>query len=82
MSQGNLFDPPDRRVPLSTRRGRVLACLSRHKNEHVPGPLLCRPDIGGSEGLRRLRELRKEGHVIKKRPSPTGDGYEYMLIDG
>lgn len=37
----------------------------------VDGYLLCHPAIGGSEGLRRVRELRAKGHDIELRPHPV-----------
>lgn len=36
----------------------------------VDGWVLCHPGIGGSEGLRRLRELRAEGQPIEMRAHP------------
>lgn len=37
----------------------------------VDGWALCHPAIGGSEGLRRVRELRALGHEIEMRPHPV-----------
>lgn len=37
----------------------------------VDGHDLCGPTVGGSEGLRRLRDLRAEGVEIEKRNHPT-----------
>lgn len=37
----------------------------------INGHVLCRPSIGGSEGLRRLRELREQGVDIELRSHPT-----------
>jgi hypothetical protein len=36
----------------------------------VDGPMICHPAIGGSEGLRRLRELRADGYMIEMRRHP------------
>lgn len=36
----------------------------------VDGHVLCRPQVGGSEGLRRLRELRADGIEIEQRNHP------------
>jgi hypothetical protein len=37
----------------------------------VDGYALCHPSLGGSEGLRRLRELRALGHRIDRRQHPV-----------
>ena len=42
---------------------------------HLLGPL-----VGGSEGLRRLRELRKGGYEIDRRTDPHSDIDEYRLV--
>lgn len=39
----------------------------------IDGWVLCHPSIGGTEGLRRLRELRAAGHDIERRRHPNGD---------
>lgn len=44
----------------------------------VPGYELTKPGVGGTEGLRRLRELRAEGHKIEKRRAKTGSYFEYI----
>ncbi len=37
-------------------------------------------EVGGADGLRRLRELRAEGYEFKSRPSATGPGkFDYRL---
>lgn len=68
-----------------TRRDRVLEALAEAERVHrvttpdglvtcpdgwVTGYTLCHPGIGGSEGLRRLREVRALGHQIEKRAHP------------
>jgi len=73
-----------RRAP--TRKERVLAVLEAaaaggvvvvngsqipHDEGWVNGHELTRPDVGGSEGLRRLRELKADGHDIEMRPHPV-----------
>lgn len=50
----------------------------------IPGPEFCRPDTGGTDGLRRVRKLRAQGHQIEKRRqmvngSPTYT-WEYRLV--
>lgn len=70
-----------RKVSLSTRRERVLGVLSMKANHWVDGSDLTDPEVGGSEGLRRLRELRSEGHMIRKRRKPGGDGFQYRILD-
>lgn len=49
----------------------------------VDGPELASAHIGGSEGLKRLRELRNEdGYDIRmrKHPDPTRDIFQYRLV--
>lgn len=36
---------------------------------------------GGSEGLRRLRELREDGYSIDRRPMKGSEAFEYRLIE-
>lgn len=45
----------------------------------INGWVLCHPALGGSEGLRRLRQLRAEGHNIEKRPS-HGSTNVYRIV--
>lgn len=63
---------------------RVLEVLTSHANEWVNGPALCHPDVGGSEGLRRLRELRADGYIIEMRhhPDPRRKVRQYRLLLG
>jgi hypothetical protein len=70
-----LFD--QRRVTMGERKRFVLAVL-KDRLWHR-GSELTAPDVGGSEGLRRLRELRAEGHDIEKRRAQDSDEYEYRL---
>lgn len=44
----------------------------------VNGHLLCAPHLGGSEGLRRIRELRSLGYPIEKRRKPVPGSAEYQ----
>jgi hypothetical protein len=71
------YADPARRVSADTRRANVLDRLKAQ--EWVSGPDLCHPDVGGSEGLRRLRELRAAGYAIEKRKRMESDAYEYRL---
>jgi hypothetical protein len=43
-----------------------------------PAPAICDPAVGGSEGLRRLRELRADGWWVEKRRATKGV-WEYRL---
>lgn len=45
----------------------------------VPGWTLSRPEVGGTEGLRRLRELRKDGVDIEMRRIDGSMAFEYRL---
>lgn len=66
-----------------TRKQQVLDYLQRHRNEWIDGPSLATPEVGGSEGLKRLRELRLEGLPIqtRKHPDPSRDIWQYRLTD-
>lgn len=54
---------------LKTRRARVLDCLERGKDQWIPGEVLRSPAVGGSEALRRVRELTAAGHPIARKPT-------------
>lgn len=71
---------PDAEPDTRTRRQRVLARLMARSPGWVHGPELCAPDCGGSEGLRRVRELRAEGFGIEKRPKAGSSAPEYRLV--
>jgi hypothetical protein len=45
----------------------------------VPGYLLCHPSVGGSEGLRRLRELRSNGLTVEMKKIPQSSAYQYRI---
>jgi len=66
-----------------TRKEQVLAYLQDHRNQWVDGPSLATEVVGGSEGLRRLRELRLSGdYDIRERRHPDAhrDIWQYMLV--
>lgn len=69
-------------APTSTRKDTVLRHLEKFANTWVNGSDLTKPTLGGSEGTRRVRELRAEGHAIEKRVHPEGLrlGYQYRLV--
>jgi hypothetical protein len=46
----------------------------------TPGWELTAPDVGGSEGLRRLRELRADGFEIRSRRIEGSTAFEYRLV--
>lgn len=62
-----------------TRKGQVLAHLIANRNVWIDGPDLSNEEVGGSEGLRRLRELIEEGRPIESRrhPNPNRDIWQY-----
>lgn len=68
---------------IKTRKEKVLDTLS--DGEWHDGYDLCHPSVGGSEGLRRLRELRADGHSIAKRLKPDrpygSSVHQYRLED-
>lgn len=52
-----------------------------NKNQWVNGPEISNEVVGGSEGLRRLRELIEDGHPIESRRHPQAerDIWQYRL---
>lgn len=64
-----------------TRKDQVLRFLAQH-SDWIDGPELANERVGGSEGLKRVRELRAEGHRIITRPHPdrTRDIFQYKLV--
>ena len=70
-----------------TRAEQVLDYLRVRKGEWVDGPALANEAVGGSEGLRRLREKRSalsdKGLKIetRKHPDPKRDVWQYRLVD-
>lgn len=66
-----------------TRKDQVRNYLLDRANLWVDGPDLATEAVGGSEGLRRLRELRMSGEYdIRERrhPDPNRDIWQYMLV--
>ena len=66
------------RTSMKTRKEKVLEVLA--DGEWHDGYALCHPGIGGSEGLRRLRELREDGHDIEMRRVPGRNTRQYRLV--
>lgn len=71
-----------------TRKDQVFQYLKTRLNAWVDGTELANAEVGGSEGLKRLRELRKdlaeEGtYEIEMRghPDPDKDIYQYRLTN-
>lgn len=65
-----------------TRRELVLQLLTANVNQWVDGPRIASPEVGGSEGLKRVRELRQEGYDIRmrKHPDRRRDIFQYRLV--
>lgn len=65
-----------------TRKDQILRYLTENSDEWVDGTELSNEKVGGSEGLRRLRDLRSEGHIIQQRkhPNPDRDVWQYRLV--
>ena len=65
-----------------TRKDLVLELLVQNMNVWIDGPRIANPEVGGSEGLKRLRELREEGHKIENRrhPDKNRDIWQYRLV--
>lgn len=61
------------------RRIRVAELFVDRQGRWVSGVEIATPEIGGSEGLRRVRELRSEGWPIEKRSKRGSEAYEYRL---
>ena len=67
-----------------TRKEQVLEVLIDHLGEWVDGPELANEVVGGSEGLKRLRELRDEdgyGIEARRHPDPERSIWQYRLLD-
>lgn len=66
-----------------TRKEQVLRKLQQSPGEWIDGPMLANVVVGGSEGLKRLRELRLEGYPIemRKHPDPDRDIWQYRLSE-
>lgn len=62
--------PPGPSSMLGDRQQRVLDVLA--DGRWHDGPELTHPAVGGSEGLRRLRELRAKGYHIRMRLKAKG----------
>jgi hypothetical protein len=83
-AQPSFFDEqePSRKVIQprhGTRQALVLAYLQARPGQWIDGFALAAPEVGGSEGLKRLRELRAAGFPIEKRPKPHSDAWQYRL---
>lgn len=65
-----------------TRTQQVLSHLQKYEGQWINGPDLANEEVGGSEGLKRLRELRAEGYPIERRQHPDRgrDIYQYRLM--
>lgn len=65
----------------NTRAGQVLQRLQDADGEWVNGSELATAECGGSEGLKRLRELRASGYPIEERrhPDPRRAIWQYRL---
>lgn len=61
-----------------TRKELVLSYLKTNR-KYVPGYELTAPNVGGTEGLRRVRELRADGIPIVTRKNPETGLYEYKI---
>ena len=81
-AQPSFFDEPEP-APIAPRHGTrqqlVLAYLQARPGQWVDGFALASPEVGGSEGLKRLRELRAAGWPIEKRPKPHSEAWQYRL---
>ena len=65
-------------IPPGTRQKAILDVLA--DGLWHPGHELTGPKCGGSEGLRRLRELRAKGYRIEARKIQGRSSWQYKLI--
>jgi hypothetical protein len=65
---------------LSSKTRRELVLDALRAAEWVDTATLSSKEVGGTEGLRRLRELRNAGFVIDKRRKKGSDQFEYHLV--
>jgi len=67
-----------------TRKHQILELLIRERGSWVDGTRLSTEEVGGTEGLRRLRELRAEGYRIDERrhPDPRRAIWQYRYVTG
>jgi len=67
-----------------TRKQQILDALIQARGNWVDGSKLATEEVGGSEGLRRLRELRASGYKIEERrhPDPRRDIWQYRYAMG
>lgn len=72
----------------ATRKEQVFGYLKVRINAWVDGPELANESVGGSEGLKRLRELRQdlraEGRYdieMRGHPDPRRDIFQYRLVE-
>ena len=63
-----------------TRRWQVLEYLLSRQGRWVPSYEMCTVSVGGSEGLRRLRELRTTGWPIETKVLDGGPAYKLGFI--
>lgn len=65
-----------------TRKEQILHLLLEANGEWVDGSRLATEEVGGSEGLRRLRELRSDGYRIQQRRHPDPDRaiWQYRIM--
>jgi hypothetical protein len=62
-----------------TREEAVLKVLQDNAPLWTPGYDLAHPAVGGSEGLKRLRDLKQKGYAYELRKMEGSSAYEYRL---
>jgi len=64
----------------TSRKEKVLTLLKKHRGTWIPGYKFVNAKVGGTDGLRRLRELREDGKPIEMRRDPDNPGiFQYRL---
>lgn len=80
------YEAAERAMPkLGTRRREVLDALlwPRDGDGWVDGTELATSRCGGSEGLRRVRELQRQGWPVERRPDPdSATSWQYRIAAG
>jgi hypothetical protein len=70
-----------------TRKEQVHEYLKARSGQWVDGTELANGEVGGSEGLKRVRELRADlaasgvSIIMRRHPDPARDIFQYQLIE-
>jgi hypothetical protein len=77
MKEGRFYPKPGSRI------AKVLDYFLARPGEWIDGHEFCTPEVGGTSGLRRVRDLRAKGWAIEERPTPgSSSTWQYRLHNG